>query len=85
MLNFQIVYFQLILANLLQQQKEVDDITNRSRDGPMDAELQQLVTQLRDKITILISRANHGIVLIGVNKCFELKKFGIVIFHIVCL
>lgn len=58
---------QLILANLQQQQKEIDEITAKNRSGPNDPELNQLVVQLREKLSLLTARASQGVALINVS------------------
>lgn len=63
---------QLILANLQQQQKEIDEITAKNRSGPNDPELNQLVVQLREKLSLLVARASQGITLINVRFQFIL-------------
>lgn len=58
--------FQLILSNLLQAQKEIEELSAKGKEIPQDAELEQLLIQLKEKIYILIKRANQGITLITV-------------------
>lgn len=54
------------MANLQQQQNEIDEITVKNRSGPNDPELNQLVIHLREKLSLLIARAGQGISLINV-------------------
>lgn len=51
---------------MIEEQKEADELDARSKDIPYDAELEQTLIQLKEKLFILIKRANQGITLVTV-------------------
>lgn len=62
-----------------QQQHEIDEITAKNRSGPNDPELNQLVMQLREKLSLLVARASQGITLINVRFQFFIQMQQILI------
>lgn len=58
---------QLILDNLLQHQHDLLGIAEKSEEFPVDDELQQLLSTLRERIIELISRVRQGNDLIEVR------------------
>lgn len=65
----------MILVNLQQQQNEIEDLERRRKENPQDAELEQLLLQLKEKVNMLIVRTNQGISLVKVNITYFIKLF----------
>lgn len=67
--KFVLIYFQLILNNLHNHEKEADRLLGlyKNKLNESDPKLEAAIMLLKTKLQALVTRANHGIVIVQVN------------------